>query len=268
MPHIFGNFHQVLDLMLTFFLIAAGITLICMTLLWILSVKLTNASIVDIFWGMGFVIVNAVYFFLLEETFLRSILILVLVSLWGIRLTVYLGWRNSGKGEDYRYQEFRRTYGEKRYWWVSFFQVFLLQGALIMLISLPLLGAHYETSSNELVVLDYIAILIWIIGFFFETVGDLQMARFKSDPENKGKVMDKGLWKYTRHPNYFGDTAVWWAYGLFCIAAGSYWPVLGSIVMTILIIKVSGVSMLERTITDRRPDYADYIKKTSAFIQW
>ncbi len=254
--------------MLTLFLYASVIILLCVTLLWLYSVRITNVSIVDIFWGMGFVIANAVYFYLLEDAHLRSILLLVLVSVWGARLTIYLGWRNYGKEEDYRYQEFRKTYGEKRYWWFSFFQVFLLQGALIMIVSLPLLGAHYETSTEELNIMDYMAVVIWLIGFFFESVGDYQMARFKSDPSNKGKVMDRGLWRYTRHPNYFGDAAVWWAYGLFCAAAGIYWPILGSVIMTILIIKVSGVSMLERTITDRRPEYADYIKKTSAFFPW
>ena len=137
-----------------------------------------------------------------------------------------------------------------------------------MLISLPLLGAHFETNSNELNVLDFIALIVWVIGFIFEAVGDYQMARFKSDSRNKGKVLDRGLWAYTRHPNYFGDAAVWWAYGLFCAAAGIYWPILGSLVMTLLIIKVSGVAMLERTITDRRPEYTDYIRKTSAFFPW
>ena len=254
--------------MLSFFLTASLIILICVTLLWILSVRITNASIVDIFWGTGFVIVNAVYFLLPEQVYARSTILLILVSIWGLRLTIYLAWRNLGKGEDYRYQNFRKTYGEKRYWWVSFFQVFLLQGVLIMLVSLPLLGIHSETDSNALNILDYAAIVLWAVGFLFEAIGDFQMAQFKKDPKNKGKVMDKGLWKYTRHPNYFGDTLVWWAYGLFCAASGIFWPILGTVIMTLLIIKVSGVSLLESTITDRRPEYADYIKRTSAFFPW
>jgi steroid 5-alpha reductase family enzyme len=198
----------------------------------------------------------------------RKILILTLVSIWGIRLVIYLAIRNIGKGEDFRYQEFRRNYGPKRYWWFSFFQTFLLQGVLIMIISLPLLGIHSSATSGDLNVLDYLGILVWIIGFTFETVGDFQLARFKKNIKNKGKVLNKGFWKYTRHPNYFGDSAVWWAYGIFSIAAGSYWQIIGSIIMTLLIIKISGVSLLEKTLKDTKPQYRDYIQKTNSFFPW
>jgi steroid 5-alpha reductase family enzyme len=198
----------------------------------------------------------------------RKILILTLVSIWGLRLTIYLALRNIGKGEDYRYQEFRKNYGPKRYWWFSFFQVFLLQGALIMLVSLPLLGINSTTSSGDLCILDYLGILVWCIGFSFEAGGDFQLARFKKDIKNKGKVLNTGFWKYTRHPNYFGDSAVWWAYAIFSIAAGSYWQIIGSIIMTLLIIKISGVSLLEKTLKDTKPQYKDYIQKTNSFFPW
>ncbi|WP_411893703.1 DUF1295 domain-containing protein [Winogradskyella sp. A2] len=252
--------------MLTLFSQAALIILILVTLLWIWSIFIKNVSIVDIFWGFGFVVVNAFYVFMSGELNPRKLLILILVSIWGLRLAIYLAYRNIGKGEDFRYKEFRKNYGPKNYWWISFFQTFLLQGALIMIISLPLLGINLSTSNGTLTVLDYSGILVWLIGFTFEAGGDFQLARFKSNPNNKGKVLNTGFWKYTRHPNYFGDSAVWWAYGIFSIAAGSYWQIIGSIVMTMLIIKISGVSLLEKTLKKTKPQYRDYIQKTSSFF--
>jgi steroid 5-alpha reductase family enzyme len=254
--------------MITLLSHAALIILALITLLWIWSVFIKNVSIVDIFWGFGFVVVNVIYAYMSGELNARKILILTLVSIWGIRLVIYLAIRNIGKGEDFRYQEFRRNYGPKRYWWFSFFQTFLLQGVLIMIISLPLLGIHSSATSGDLNVLDYLGILVWIIGFTFETVGDFQLACFKKNVKNKGKVLNKGFWKYTRHPNYFGDSAVWWAYGIFSIAAGSYWQIIGSIIMTLLIIKISGVSLLEKTLKDTKPQYRDYIQKTNSFFPW
>jgi steroid 5-alpha reductase family enzyme len=194
--------------------------------------------------------------------------VLVLVSLWGLRLSIYLAWRNLGKGEDFRYREFRRKYGPERYWWVSYFQTFLLQGVLMMIVSLPLLAVSAGTGSNTLGVIDFVGILVWVTGFTFEAGGDLQLARFKGNPKNKGKVLNTGFWKYTRHPNYFGDSAAWWAYALFSIAAGGYWQVIGSVIMTLLIIRISGVALLEKTLVDTKPEYRDYIRRTSAFLPW
>jgi len=250
------------------FLWALTSILVAVTILWLISIPIKNVSIVDIFWGFGFVIVNSIYFYLSEGSYLRSTLLFFLVTVWGLRLTIYLAYRNIGKGEDFRYQEFRKYYGEKRYWWFSFFQVFLLQGLLIMIVSLPLFGVNFYTGTNNLNWLDYVALMIWIIGFIFEAFGDLQLAIFRSNPDNKGKVLNKGLWKYTRHPNYFGDAMVWWSYGLFCLASGSYWPILGSILMTFLIVKVSGVSLLEKSLSNTKPQYRDYIAKTNSFFPW
>ncbi|MDA3853568.1 MAG: DUF1295 domain-containing protein [Bacteroidales bacterium] len=254
--------------MVTLFFQGFLLIVVLVTLVWVLSVIIKNASIVDLFWGLGFVIINAYYAFNSGELNTRKIILLVLVSLWGLRLFGYLSWRNIGKGEDFRYQEFRRQYGPDRYWWVSYFQVFLLQGTLTMLVSLPLLGAHYTSEASGLVLLDYIAILVFVIGFVFEAGGDYQLAKFKGNPDNKGKVLNTGFWKFTRHPNYFGDSAVWWSFGLFSIAAGSYWTVIGAIFMTLLIIKVSGVALLEKTLNDTKPQYRDYIMKTNAFFPW
>ncbi len=253
---------------MTLFLQASLIILVLVTVLWIWSIIITNVSIIDLFWGFGFVVVNTFYAFMSDELNTRNWLLLILVSIWGLRLSFYLAWRNIGKGEDFRYQEFRKKYGAKRYWWVSFFQTFLLQAVLIMIVSLPLLGIHSSNSSGKLTLLDYLAIFVWIIGFVFEAGGDFQLARFKKNTSNKGKVLKTGFWKYTRHPNYFGDSAVWWAYALFSIAAGSYWQIIGAVIMTLLIIKVSGVALLEKTLNKSKPEYKEYVRKTNAFFPW
>lgn len=253
---------------MTLFLQASLIIWILVTLLWLLSVVIKNVSIVDIFWGFGFVVVNAFYVYNVEVVEPRNVLLLILASIWGLRLTLYLAIRNIGKGEDYRYQQFRKDYGEKRYWWFSYFQVFLLQGALILIVSLPFFGVHFSANSGQLIWLDYLAIIVWFVGFSFEAGGDYQLYKFKKNTNNKGKVLNSGFWRYTRHPNYFGDAAVWWAYALFSVAAGGYWQIIGAVIMTLLIIKVSGVALLERNLKNTKPKYRSYIQKTSAFIPW
>jgi steroid 5-alpha reductase family enzyme len=256
---------------MTFFHIyleAFGVIMILMTSLWIVSVILKNVSIVDLFWGIGFVLVTWFYFLNSDGFDIRKIIISILVSLWGLRLSSYLTWRNYGKGEDFRYKQFRQNYGEKRYWWISFFQTFLLQGVLMWLISAPLLGAQYYGQEKNINVFDFTGIFFWTIGFIFEAGGDWQLAVFKANPDNKGKLLDTGFWRYTRHPNYFGDSSVWWGYGFICFAAGSWLPALGSVLMTLLIIKVSGVVLLEKTLKEQKPLYKEYIEKTSAFIPW
>ncbi len=250
------------------YLQALVVIIVMMTLLWIISVIKRNVSIVDIFWGFGFVLASAFYFLQSEGNETRKIIVMSLVAVWGLRLTAYIAWRNYGKGEDFRYQQFRKNYGEKRYWWISFFQTFLLQGLLMWLISAPLLGAQFYGHDKPLTVFDWIGIFFWITGIAFETGGDWQLALFKANPDNKGKVLDTGFWRYTRHPNYFGDSLLWWGYGFLCLAAGSWLPALGSILMTIVIIKVSGVTLLEKSLKEKKPQYREYIEKTSAFIPW
>ena len=253
---------------LQIFFLNLAIVLSMMSILWIISVYLKNVSIVDLFWGLGFVLSASVYFILTEETGVRKMLVLALVALWGFRLSFYLAWRNWGKGEDFRYRNFRISYGEKRYWWISFFQTFLLQGVLMWLISAPLLGAQLDASDSQFNWLDLAGLLIWTVGFVFEAGGDYQLAKFRANPSNKGKVLDTGFWHYTRHPNYFGDAAVWWGFALISISAGSYLPVIGSLLMTALIIKVSGVALLETSLKKDKPEYAEYIRKTAAFLPW
>jgi len=250
------------------YLLNLTVLVILMTLLWLVSIWFKNVSIVDLFWGLGFVVSAGVYAFFSEDIGTRGFLVLSLVIVWGLRLSGYLAWRNIGKGEDFRYREFRRHYGEKRYWWISYFQTFLLQGVLMWLISVPLLGSMMGQGVQEILMIHLAGLAIWLIGFVFEAGGDWQLARFKSNPANKGSVLNSGFWRYTRHPNYFGDAAVWWGFGLFSISAGSYLPVLGSLLMTALIIKVSGVALLEKTLKTDKPGYAEYIRRTSAFIPW
>jgi steroid 5-alpha reductase family enzyme len=195
-------------------------------------------------------------------------MITALVTLWGLRLSIYLFWRNFGHGEDYRYQQFRKDFGPERYWWVSFFQVFLLQGILMSLVALPLLGVFVGDTGGSLTIYDSVAAILWLIGISFEAGGDYQLTTFKKDQKNKGKVLNTGFWKYTRHPNYFGDAAVWWSFGLFALISGSYYTIIGSLLMNILLLKISGVSFLERSLKSTKPQYEEYIKNTSAFFPW
>ena len=240
--------------------------MIMMTILWLISIVIKNVSIVDIFWGFGFIVVNNIYLMLDDDVLIREIILNTLVTIWGLRLSIYLFIRNYRKEEDFRYKEFRRVYGEKRYWWLSFFQVFLLQGTLIIVISLPLFGVNTYTATNDLNIIDYLACLVWIVGFLFESVGDYQLSKFRSNPLNKGKVLDKGLWRFTRHPNYFGDALIWWSYGLFSLASGAYWQIIGALIMTYLLLRISGVTLLEKTLKTTKPEYSNYIKRTSAFF--
>jgi steroid 5-alpha reductase family enzyme len=251
------------------YLIGLAVIVGIMTLLWLLSLVLKNSSIVDPFWGTGFVIANWVYFALTPDGFAgRKLLISILVTIWGLRLSIYLLWRNWGKGEDFRYQKFREDAG-KKWWWYSYFQTFLLQGVLLWIISAPLLAANYAATPDHLTILDYLAIPVWLLGLFFEAVGDLQLARFKADPANKGKVLDRGVWRYTRHPNYFGDATQWWAYYLIAASAsGGFWTIFSPIIMTLFLLRVSGVTLLEKTLTTTKPGYKEYVESTSAFIPW
>lgn len=247
--------------------IGLGVILVVMTFLWLLSLSIKNSSIVDIFWGTGFVIANWVYFFLTPDGAApRKLLIGLLVTIWGLRLSIHILLRNWGKPEDFRYQKFRKDAGPK-YWWKSYFQVFVLQGVFMWIISAPLLAAQRGPLPESLIALDYLGLAIWLIGFFFEAVGDVQLARFKANPANKGKVLDQGVWKYTRHPNYFGDSAQWWGFYLIAAAAGGWWTLFSPVFMTLLLLRVSGVALLEKTL-ETRPGYKEYIERTSAFVPW
>lgn len=244
--------------------------LIPAVLLWLVSVALKDASIVDIFWGAAFVLVAWTTFLATDGHGLRKILILVPTTLWGLRLAGYLAWRNLGKGEDYRYRKLRENVGPS-FSWRSLYMVFGLQALLIWIISMPIQLGQLGPAVAGPTPLQIIGLACFAIGLYFETVGDYQLARFKADPANQGKVMDQGLWRYTRHPNYFGDSMVAW--GLFFLAIADFgslltlgWTVISPILMTLLLLYVSGVALLERSIGDRRPGYEEYIRRTSAFF--
>lgn len=246
----------------------AGIVFIAMILLWLLSLRLRNASIVDIFWGSGFVLLAWLYFLQAPSNpAARAVIVIALVTIWGLRLSLHIFWRNRGKGEDFRYAAWRKEAGEK-WWWQSFLKVFLLQGVLLMIISAPLLVALRSASPDYLTWLDFAGIALWSIGFFFEAVGDWQLTRFKSRPQNKGKLLTDGLWRYTRHPNYFGDAMIWWGYFLLATSAGGLWTIYSPLLMHYLLLKVSGVAMLEKTLSNSKPGYEEYIAKTNAFLPW
>jgi len=248
--------------------VTALVTTVVMFGMWLFSLRLRNAAIVDSYWGPGFLVISAISASLTQQLGPRAMVVLGLVALWSLRLGIYLTWRNHGMDEDYRYAQMRAHHGAA-FGRVSLVTVFGLQGLLMWVISTPLQAAILIPEPGTLTLLDGLGIALWVIGFLFESVGDWQLARFKADPTNTARVMDRGLWAYTRHPNYFGETMIWWGYGLLALAttAGG-WTLFGPVLMTFLLLKVSGVSLLERGMADRRPDYASYVTRTSAFFPW
>lgn len=248
-------------------LVASAVTIVVLMLVtWGISVAIRNASIVDIVWGLGFVLVAwAVRLTVDDGLDARQWLLVAMTSVWGLRLAGYLAWRNLGHGEDYRYRAMRKHHGP-RFPVISLYTVFGLQGALMFVVSLPVqLGQADDTP--DIGVIAFVGIAVYLVGLFFEVVGDAQLARFKADPASAGKVMDRGLWRYTRHPNYFGDACVWWGIGLVAAETGSgAIGLIGSLLMTVLLRRVSGVTFLEKTIVKRREGYREYIERTSPFV--
>jgi steroid 5-alpha reductase family enzyme len=236
-----------------------------MTGLWLVSIARRDASLVDPFWGTGFVVVAWLACVLNRPVEPRAMLLAVLTTLWGLRLSLFLLWRNWGHGEDRRYRAMRDHWGP-RFWWVSYVTVFLLQGVILWFVSLPLQAAIVANPSAFPSGLDIAGLGLWTVGVLFESLGDWQLARFKADPANAGRVMDRGLWRYTRHPNYFGDFCVWWGLYLIAAAGGAWWTVGSPLLMSLFLMRVSGVTLLEQTIVDRRPDYAAYQRRTNAFF--
>lgn len=239
-----------------------------MTVVWLISLAKEDSGIVDIFWGMGFVLLAGVYYALAEGFAGRKLLVTALVLVWGLRLSIRIFLRNWGRDEDFRYRAWREEAGAK-YWWFSYFKVFFLQGGILVGVAAPVLIAQFNAAPNDFTVFDFLGVGVWGVGFFFEAIGDWQLDRFKSDPANKGQVMRGGLWAYTRHPNYFGDAMIWW--GLFLIAlgtSGGFWTIYSPILMTWLLLKVSGVALLEKTMVATKPGYQAYVESTNSFFPW
>ena len=235
--------------------------------LWLLSLKLRDAGIIDIFWGPGIAGVTDIVALLGHAGGPRAAAALFLVNCWAIRLAAHIFARRfttGQRGEDHRYAAMRQKFG-RSWWWWSLFQVFLLQVILIWFLPAPLVAAMLVRSPLE--PLDYAGIGVAAAGFLFEAIADLQLTRFRADAANRGKVMDRGLWGWSRHPNYFGEAAMWWGYFLIGFsAAHAWWLLLSPALVTFLLLQVSGVTLMEDGIDERRPAYAVYRRKVSAFI--
>ena len=239
-----------------------------MVSLWIYSLITRDASIVDRFWGAGYVFISWAILWSRDISSWSQYLLAAIVTIWGLRLSIYIHLRNRGHAEDYRYQEMRAHHGS-RFWWYSLFSVFLLQGALMLIVAAPVvyvlaLGQPGEFST----IASAVGFAIWLTGFIFEAGGDYQLSQFKKNPENRGKLLTSGLWSLTRHPNYFGDACQWWGFGIFAFADLPFGLLtfVGPIVMTLFIRKVSGVDLLEKSLKTNKPGYAEYIKQVPAFF--
>jgi steroid 5-alpha reductase family enzyme len=243
--------------------LAAVITLF--TLLWLASLAVRNSSIVDMWWGPGILLIGLTYALISGGASNRRTMVLLLLTIWALRLAWHIGARNIGHGEDFRYAKWRGERGAS-WWWFSYFKVFLLQAVIAWIVAMPLYYAVTAPAPPHLTAWDYAGAIVFAIGFVFEGLGDEQLRRFKANPANKGRVLDSGLWRYTRHPNYFGEAVMWWGFGLFSIAAGGYLGLIGPAIITFFLIRVSGVALLEKTLRESKPDYANYIAKTSAFF--
>ena len=248
------------------YLYGLAVTSVLVLTTWVVSIVKRDVSIVDSIWSLMFLAMAYTYAgpaWLNGEPSARALLLLLLVSAWALRLSIYISWRNRGEDEDRRYRAMRRRH-EPGFALKSLYLVFGLQGLLAWFISLPLLAAASGTA--QLGVFDAIAVVIWLIGFGFETVGDAQLAAFRARPQNRDRVLDSGLWRYSRHPNYFGECAIWWGFYLLAVAAGGWWSFPAPLLMTLLLLRVSGVTLLERDISERRPAYREYVQHTNAFI--
>jgi len=230
---------------------------------WLVSLTKRDVSIVDSLWSVFFLAGALVYAGTQPSTSARAWIVITLVTIWALRLAGYLTWRNWGEPEDHRYQKIR-AHNEPHFALKSLYLIFGLQAALAWVVSLPLLAAI--TDPRALGLFDYLGAMMVVFGLLFESIGDWQLARFKADPANRGRVLDTGLWRYTRHPNYFGECCVWWGFYLIALAAGGWWSIPAPLLMTFLLLKVSGVAMLERDIGERRPSYREYIARTNAFL--
>jgi steroid 5-alpha reductase family enzyme len=245
---------------------SAAAVLAFVFVIWLVSLAMRDVSIVDIAWGPSFLLIAGVAAWVGDGATSRTRLLLALVALWSLRLAGYLAWRNLGSGEDFRYQKMRAYWGA-RFRWVSLFTVFLLQGTLAWIVSAPIQLAMASPEPPRLGRLDGIGIALFVVGFLFESVGDLQLARFKADPANAGKVLDSGLWAWTRHPNYFGDFLQWWAFFTIALSTPRGWvSIVGPLLMTWLLMKVSGVAMLERSLRKKKPGYDRYRERVPAFF--
>lgn len=229
---------------------------------WILSLATRHYSHVDSMWSLFMAITAYTTAIFTQDLSVRALIVLTAVTLWALRLSLFLTWRNWGK-EDHRYDTIRQN-NEPYFWFKSLYIIFGFQAVLAWVISYPLHAAIASTQSLQW--LDIAAGLLFALGFYWEVVADWQLMRFRASPQHQSAVLDTGLWRYSRHPNYFGECLIWWGFCLFGVASGDYWAWLSPVIMTLLLLKVSGVSLMEQTIHSRRPGYANYVEHTNAFI--
>ena len=251
---------------MNYYLTLILILFVYMSLWFVISLIKKRNDVADVAWGLGFVLITWTSFFLSGDSGLRGLLVVLLVSIWGLRLAWHIYSRNKGKTEDYRYLAWREEWGE---WFYlrSYVQVYLLQGFFLFLIVLPVLIIN-KGSGSLLGWLDLAGIAVWLFGFYFEAIGDAQLAQFIKNPANKGKLMQSGLWAYTRHPNYFGEVTQWWGIWLIALSVPYGWPtVIGPLTITFLLLKISGVPMLEKKMS-KNPNFEKYKRSTNMFVPW
>lgn len=232
---------------------------------WLASVARRDVSIVDALWGPAIAATGVAYLALAPAASSRGQLAVALAIAWALRLSAHVLWRNHGKPEDRRYREIRARH-EPGFWWKSLVLVFALQAVLAWIVGLPLYGA--VASTQPLGALDALGVGLFGFGLVFESVADWQLARFQSRPDAGRGVMDRGLWRYSRHPNYFGEFCLWWGLWLVALWGGAGWTAIGPALLTFFLLKVSGVALTEKDIAGRRPAYRDYVRRTSPFIPW
>jgi len=232
-------------------------------LAWVVCTLRRNAGLVDIFWSLFLLVAALCFLRESAEPASRALLVLALVGIWAVRLAAHLAVRNWNAPEDHRYQAIRAR-NQPGFEWKSLYLVFGLQAVLAFIVSLPLYAAM--ASPSPLDTLDTLGALLVVAGILFETVADTQLAAFRDDPASRGQVLDRGLWRYSRHPNYFGEFCVWWGFYLVALSTGAWWAIFSPLLMSVLLLRVSGVTLLEKDIGERRPAYAAYVARTNAFF--
>jgi len=235
-----------------------------MVLAWLLSLALRNVGIVDVFWGLAIAGAGGTWLLLQADVGPRGALAVLLAMLWAARLALHILWRNRGKPEDRRYRVIRAR-NEPNFAFKSLYLVFLLQAVLAWLVAMPLLGAALS-GARPLGLVDLIGVVLWFAGFVLQSTADVQLALFQQRPDADRAVMNRGVWRYSRHPNYFGEFLMWWGIWVIAAAGGAWWTVFGPLLISFFLLKVSGVALTERDIASRRPEYQDYIRRTSAFV--
>lgn len=230
---------------------------------WLLSLRQNDVSIVDSFWPLLIMTSAASYALAMPDTGPRASVVITLAAVWAARLSAHITWRHWNKPEDRRYQAIRAR-NEPGFRWKSLVLVFALQAVLAWVVSLSLLAAIVNERPWHWI--DTVAVCLIVGGAAFEAVADWQLARFKDEKANQGQVMDGGLWRYSRHPNYFGEFCVWWGFYLLSLSTQGWWAIASPVLMTVLLFRVSGVALQEKDIAERRPGYRAYKARTNAFF--